>query len=83
MGGVQKDTALPIIIVNYHTQDVKCIQNTGRKTWREQTNECHKHKWEHIANKMELKLYDDKDVDWIHPAQDTDQRRGLIRREMK
>ena len=32
MGGVQKDTALPIMIVNYHTQDVKCIQNTGRKT---------------------------------------------------
>ena len=28
MGGVQKDTALPVMIVNYHTQDVKCIQNS-------------------------------------------------------
>ena len=40
------------------------------------TNECHKHKWEHVTTKMELKLYDVKGVDWIHPAQDTGQRRG-------
>jgi hypothetical protein len=32
---------------------------------------------------MELKLYDVKDVDWIHPAQNTGQRRSLIRREME
>ena len=83
MGGVHKDTALPIMIVNYHTQDVKCIQNTSRKTWSQQTNDCHKHKWEHITTKMELKLYGVTGVDWIHPAQDRGQRRGLFRSEMR
>jgi hypothetical protein len=32
---------------------------------------------------MELKLHDVMGVDWIHPAQDTGQKRGLIRRKIK
>jgi hypothetical protein len=32
---------------------------------------------------MELKLHDVTGVDWIHPAQDTGQRWGLIRRKIK
>jgi hypothetical protein len=33
--------------------------------------------------KWNLKLYDVKDVDWIRAAQNTGQRRSLIRREIK
>jgi hypothetical protein len=54
-------------------RDEKCIQNVGPNTWREGPVRSSRSRWEDNM-RMDLREIGWKGVDWVHLAQERDQR---------